>query len=303
MRLLIVFVFPLLCWATWLVKEDKACDPREEHVLIPYTGFSLQRQFTLSYPPLHHVRLTHCDHGKVDMEAFALAERGTDMVWATNMCISPTACYRAVRRKKYVSRDVSLYIPHIMVGGLFLCPGSNETCTNENAKPVLPLLADRYSQQWLEFPHWKRIVQRVPSFYTPDFLDPRYPWRQDNGGAEWAQSLDINEEYSFTPREQLRISHVVNIALKYLKQAVTLNPKYIFWERDIVYDDFARDAQQGGIKSFAALYFIRDSLLKHGNTDMANKLTFLLIQLETDIDDPVGIVHASWDSSTDIYYS
>lgn len=274
------------------------CDPHEEHVLFPYTGFSIQRQYTLSWPPLHHVRLTHCDHGRVDMDAYAPAERGTDMVWATNMCVSPTMCYRAVRRKKYVGRDVNLYIPHMMVGGLFLCPGSNTTCTNENATPVHPLLADRSSQQWVEFPLFKRIVQRVPAFYTPDALDPRYAWRNSQDAnhlqdTSWASKLDINEDYHFSAREELRLSHALNKALSWLKHAATFDQKYIFWEQDLVYNDLARDGRQGGTKALAALHLIHSLLLKMHKPDMANKLTFLLTQLDDDLEESFSILHSS----------
>jgi hypothetical protein len=56
-------------------------------------------------------------------------------------------CYRAVRRKKYALREVSIYMPNTFVGGLFLCPrsvaaGGSADCTNANAVPIAPLYAD-----------------------------------------------------------------------------------------------------------------------------------------------------------------
>lgn len=56
-------------------------------------------------------------------------------------------CYRAVRRKKYALREVSIYMPNTFVGGLFLCPrsvaaGGSADCTNRNAVPIAPLYAD-----------------------------------------------------------------------------------------------------------------------------------------------------------------
>lgn len=61
----------------------------------------------------------------------------------------PPYCYRLVRRKKYAVRQVSVYMPNTLVGGLFMCPRYGR-CTNNNAVPVMPLYSDNYEGQWLE---------------------------------------------------------------------------------------------------------------------------------------------------------
>lgn len=114
-------------------------------------------------------------------------------------------CYRAVRRKKYALREVSIYLPNTFVGGLFLCPrigaaggSSSSDCTNANAVPVAPLYADPalnspiftletvrdgnpvYNQQKLSafrrlFQYTplasRRIVNRVAYFYTKNTVN------------------------------------------------------------------------------------------------------------------------------------
>lgn len=62
----------------------------------------------------------------------------------------PQWCYRAVRRKKYALRDISVFTAGTFVGGLFLCPQAPVKCTNANAVPVLPLYADDFAAQWFE---------------------------------------------------------------------------------------------------------------------------------------------------------
>lgn len=86
-------------------------------------------------------------------------------------------CFKMARRKKYMNRQVSIYLPWTWVGGLFFCKMTNmdklqvlgmmnnhlvfynnvgksnmtsqstgSFCTRENAVPLLPLIADDYSK-------------------------------------------------------------------------------------------------------------------------------------------------------------
>ncbi|ANB14193.1 Uncharacterized protein YGL138C [Sugiyamaella lignohabitans] len=191
---------------------------------------------------LHHVRLSHCDHGVVDMEAFVVTDRNTDLVWATDMCMNSQMCFRAVRYKKYARRSMNIYLPYTAVGGIFLCPGNNTVCTNENARPILPLIADRIWLQWYDFPKYRRIVQRIPYLSTPNYVDPRYPHRQDKG-AEWASKLDINEDYEYSMADSLTISAVVNRVLDVLNNIFSISPGYLVWEHDPVVTELRKDTR------------------------------------------------------------
>lgn len=230
-------------WGNWLLKEDKVCDPMGENTLFSYTGFRIHRQYTYGLPLLHHVRLSHCDRGAVDMEAFIPTDRNMDMEWGKNMCVNDKLCYRAVRRKKYSTRLLSLYVPYTQVGGLFLCPAKDIECTNENAVPILPLMADRISHQWVEYPRRQRVVQRIPYLYTPNIFDPRYPRRNDRG-QEWASVLDVNEDYQFTQNETHLITDAANTILNTIHWYLQINSNLLPWERDKVERQLERDFKE-----------------------------------------------------------
>uniref|UniRef100_A0A060TCP4 ARAD1D44506p n=1 Tax=Blastobotrys adeninivorans TaxID=409370 RepID=A0A060TCP4_BLAAD len=238
-RILIVTVLAWVALANWLLKEDRACNPTGKNGLLTYTGFRIQRQYTYGLPMMHHIRLTHCDSGSIDMEAVIAADRNTDITWGVNMCVDSNLCYRAVRSKQYRLRTISLYLPYSTVGGLFICP-RKEICDNSNAIPVLPLLADRTSHQWVEFSKLTRPVQKIPYLYTPNILDPRYPRRHDRG-YEWARHLDVNENYTYSSSEKLMLSRATTTMLNKVHEFFSLNSHLLPWEFDLVELDLALD--------------------------------------------------------------
>lgn len=238
---IILMVFISCTSTTWLIKEDKICDPLEKDVMFPYSGFRIQRQYTYGLPTLHHTRLSHCDMGFVDSEAYIPVDRNTDIAWGQNMCVDVSQCFRPVRTKKYALRRLNLYLPYTFVGGLFLCPSNGSLCTNRNARPVLPLLADRLDSQWTEFPRYRRVVHRIPYLFTPNIIDPRYPHRLDLPSKDWASKLDVNENYTYSLRERLTVSTVTNKLLNAIHILVSVNPEKIPWEKDRLANDLERD--------------------------------------------------------------
>lgn len=231
---MLLFIIVSLCLfqcllSTYLVREDRACDPARSNIIFPYTGFRIQRQYTYGLTMLHHVRLSHCSHGSVDMSSILPIPRNTDILWATNMCVDASHCYRLVRKKKYSQRNLSFYLPNVAVGGIFQCP-LDEPCSDSNSKPILPLLADHLSYRWFEFARFRRIVKRVPYLYTPYYVDPRYPHRPDT--SEWYKDLDVNENYTFTSQELHLVSHATNKALNVLYDYLDIDPAYLPWEHN-----------------------------------------------------------------------
>jgi hypothetical protein len=209
--------------------------------MFPYNGFRIQRQYTYGFPTLHHVRLSHCDMGFVDSESYLLTDRNTDIEWGKDMCVDVDQCFRPVRAKKYALRRLSLYLPYTFVGGLFLCPSNGTECDNDNARPVLPLLADRIDAQWTEYPRHRRIVQRIPYLFTPNMMDPRYPHRLDAPSKDWASKLDVNEDYTYTLKEKLSLSAAENKLLNAVHSLVSVDPEILPWEKDQLVRDLERD--------------------------------------------------------------
>lgn len=177
-------------------------------------------------------------------------------------------CYRAVRRKKYALRDISVYTPNTFVGGLFLCP-KDEACTNQNAQPVMPLHSDDVSLQWFEFEpitdsnplryqeikkadaggnmgvlskffeflsRKRHVIQRVPYFFTKHKygrVDQAY---SPPGGEwpEWALELDVNEAYNYTRKEVNLVSQAVSQTANVLSKYFSISANALPWEGNVL---------------------------------------------------------------------
>ncbi|ODQ67230.1 hypothetical protein NADFUDRAFT_49667 [Nadsonia fulvescens var. elongata DSM 6958] len=202
--------------SVWWRRDDRACDP-SNHAWIPYTGFRIQREYgfdLFSWHPLqrsHYVLLSHCVRGHVDHEVWLPTDSNTDIEWGRDYCPDGLdICYRIVRRKQFVLRQMSIYLPFTFIGGIFACPGraSGNKCTNENARPILPLYADNISHQWFELQVPKslehsQIIQRVPYLYTPTWTHPLGLWQYPQPeNLAWSLHLDIDEDYDLTVDER-----------------------------------------------------------------------------------------------------
>lgn len=99
--------------------------------------------------------------------------------------------FKVARRQKMLDRETPVYWPDTFVGGVFKCP-LDETCTNENAVPIAPLLADEPWHFLRKFSMWT-VTAKFPLMYSPDFTGHHYPHLKGNN--DWARYLDINERY------------------------------------------------------------------------------------------------------------
>ncbi|KAG5359006.1 hypothetical protein CJU90_3738 [Yarrowia sp. C11] len=99
--------------------------------------------------------------------------------------------FKVARRQKALDRETPVYWPDTFVGGVFKCP-LDEPCTNENAIPIAPLLADEPWHFLRKFSMWT-VTAKFPIMYSPDFTGHHYPHLKGNN--DWAQYLDINERY------------------------------------------------------------------------------------------------------------
>lgn len=183
-------------------------------------------------------------------------------------------CYRAVRRKKFALRDVSLYTPNTFVGGLFMCP-QNEICTNENAQPVMPLHSDDLATQWFEvepmshsnplyreansgrspqassskssgfaivsrFARYitgkRHIIQRVPYFFTKSKYSRKDQSYKPPGGEwpEWAVGMDVNEDYVYSKRDVSLINRAFSQTINILARYFSISAATLPWESSVL---------------------------------------------------------------------
>lgn len=99
-----------------------------------------------------------------------------------------------------------------------MCPNFRATgvnCTNENAIPIKPLIADFSGYKWTEYSSYTNIEQQVPYLYTPDVLDVRFlrPFGIDDN---WSEFLDVNEEYDWSEDDRTAINKAVTDSLNLL---------------------------------------------------------------------------------------
>ncbi|AOA60604.1 Hypothetical protein PP7435_CHR1-2126 [Komagataella phaffii CBS 7435] len=173
-------------------------------------------------------------------------------------------CYKLVRRKKYVTRQLSLYTPYRFIGGLFECPLSKETkkdmlksasaldfispyqipCDSNTAVPIAPLISDDISQQLVNHNIFSsritdfriNIIQRIPYLFTPSFLDPRFYSSGVFKGrySNWFDELDINEDYDLSSLDESVMSKSNTLFANYIAKHFRFkntNPLLV-WERN-----------------------------------------------------------------------
>ncbi|ODQ78410.1 hypothetical protein BABINDRAFT_168155 [Babjeviella inositovora NRRL Y-12698] len=174
-------------------------------------------------------------------------------------------CYKLARRKKYAKRDISIYVPNTLVGGLFECPvpgnfiqdhfsnisdameaillPTDFKCDPATALPIKPLLADDPSHQWLDYKlHGFKFdfVQRVPFFYSVGSLNqnPNLSPASIPGFGEWASDIEVNENYHYTLADMASISATVNQAVSVVKRLVRdMDQNWIPFEKNQLYGD------------------------------------------------------------------
>ncbi|CAN6655837.1 hypothetical protein TRVA0_028S01266 [Trichomonascus vanleenenianus] len=188
-----------LSLSTIKVLRSRACNPAATAAWLPYTGVRIQRE--LEYHPRgskevqHRMIITYCKRGTVEYELEYPIAASMDVAWNHTVCPavlterseSDVPCTKLARRKKYALRQLSIYRPGALVGGLFQCQKSGSKCV-----PAKPLVADSVLSHWMQVKSGHKIVYRIPYFRTPDVLDRFYAMN-----SNWAQLISETEQYDY----------------------------------------------------------------------------------------------------------
>lgn len=185
----------------------KDCQPMT-NFMAPYSGVRVWCEKDLSGQKPDRMALTVCQNGKTYdytnegsagctnfRQTYSFENTSSDHLWEDWKFKNGT--FKVVRRHKFMDREVPVYWPETFVGGIFKCPES-EPCTNENAIPFVPLLADEPWHFLRSFENF-RLQVKFPLFYSPDFTHHHDPHLLKNNN--WAKYLDVNERYRPPRRE------------------------------------------------------------------------------------------------------
>ncbi|ODV78457.1 uncharacterized protein CANTADRAFT_28419, partial [Suhomyces tanzawaensis NRRL Y-17324] len=148
------------------------------------------------------------------------------------------ACYKMARRRKHAKRNYTFYMPGTFVGGLFECPvplsHRNEVlkqitnnlpiyslefkCEASRSIPILPLIAQDMTIQWLEFDVKTASVKHsLPYLSSPSPLDLRF---SGVNNLDWAKGIDVNENYKYERYELDLISRTVGRSSNFIGKLV-----------------------------------------------------------------------------------
>lgn len=161
----------------------------------------------------------------------------SSLEWESRLLI----CYKMARRKKYAKRNILFYMPFSFVGGLFECPIPQHKkkeifkafksgdflktfdfrCDNSIATPVLPLIAQDCTKQWIETkfnPLNPVLIQRIPYLSTASLMDMRFSASDthDMFHDTWASHIDVNEEYAYSDLELNIVTQAIALSMDYL---------------------------------------------------------------------------------------
>ncbi|CCF56135.1 hypothetical protein KAFR_0A07000 [Kazachstania africana CBS 2517] len=141
-----------------------------------FSGFKVFKIYKFQTFPFafdEFLRVTYCENGNSVWDEITPLKTD-DIDWNVPYCINHSEvehCFKIARRKKYLTREIGVYMPGTWVGGLFYC--NDKLCSKEQAIPLMPLYADDYSKDWLNFKRGSKIGKFLVEKYIPLFKTPK----------------------------------------------------------------------------------------------------------------------------------
>lgn len=197
------------------------------------TGIDLQLEKFISRKHLQYTSKKTVNH----VEDIRKSDPHSSLEWESRNLV----CYKMARRKKYAKRNILFYVPYTFVGGLFECPipldkkkeifhrftagdflqNFEFRCDNSIAKPILPLIAEDSTKQWIETKISllnPKLIQRIPYLTTANPLDLRFSSSNTPEMFQdtWASKIDVNEDYLYTDVDLSLISQGLALSADYL---------------------------------------------------------------------------------------
>lgn len=183
-----------------------------------------------------HLRYTSA-HTSTHLDDIRNADPQSSLEWESRNLV----CFKMARKKKYAKRNILFYMPYTFIGGLFECPipkanrrevfqsftsvdflkSFDFKCDGSIAKPVLPLIAEDSTSQWIEagFNLFNpKLVQKIPYLSTATTLDLRFATSNtpDMFLDTWASKIDVNEDYEYTDLDLNLVAKAVSLSADYL---------------------------------------------------------------------------------------
>ncbi|KAH3682046.1 hypothetical protein WICPIJ_006982 [Wickerhamomyces pijperi] len=213
---------------------SRVCDPTRTNT--QYTGYRIDRQITLDhgFVKKHETHFSVCKDGSLVNDMVINVENKDDIAlpWGLNLCFSNGgatngACYKMARRKEYVKRSLDAFSPARHIGGLFQLAESvnpkNKKFTDEEYRPLVPLLSDSIFNQWLEYRKDDNVkVYHIPLIYTPDMDGKKYKLNE-----RWYSLISANELYEYSTESINIYRRSFSLLLDSLKQATRNSNKKI----------------------------------------------------------------------------
>ncbi|CUM64066.1 uncharacterized protein PRCAT00001654001 [Priceomyces carsonii] len=183
----------LLGIALLLPNSAKICTTAGRH----FTGYVVENRINLKGLS-NEYHLLYCNDNKLIFDK----SLNDTIPWTAQISFGCDEVVLA-RRKSFSLRELPLYFPHTLVGGIFVNLG-NDTKTS------VPLIAESVSRHWIEINHRKEVIYHFPILSTPKIDSKRYHMTMD-----WDRFILTTESYNFNydPRNTLRKNYdlILNI--------------------------------------------------------------------------------------------
>ncbi|ODQ82232.1 hypothetical protein BABINDRAFT_29024, partial [Babjeviella inositovora NRRL Y-12698] len=182
--------------------QDRVCDPDKTNYL--FTGFRVERQIVIRESITHQTHLIVCKEGRVVSDIIAPLEddfSSSSVPWAKTICNqSGTNCYKISRRKTFALRDLAVFFPNKLIGGVFKeHPGRSYKLhtfdeDDSNFYPLAPLMSSNVLNQWIEVAYNGVMVYHIPLFHSLEESAKR-PNKSDR--PSWFTYISPNEKYTY----------------------------------------------------------------------------------------------------------
>lgn len=126
----------------------------------------------------------------------------TQKVQSKSKTPAAAECFKVARRRIYAKLNLSFFVPHTFLGGIFKCtPNKSGFCSPNNYTNVGAIIAEDPRKYWYGF-------ERKPSVLIHHnlFLRTASPWEMNmvynkvfNG--PWNKQIDVDENYDFSGKD------------------------------------------------------------------------------------------------------
>lgn len=204
--------------------NDRMCNPSGLDF-----GFSGLRVYTsvIYGLPIHHFwTVVKCNKGEIVASQYFPCKRSSNFIFGHPLELDTGEVYIFAREKKYVPREVPIYLIAGKIGAVFSLDKNNNETANYALLEADPFLTS-FTQQYAT----GRRITHIPFMHAPVATDKR----------GWNARIDVNpyENFNYSASDNSSTWYRINKLLNTASKQTSISEQFLPWE----YDSFEKQIQ------------------------------------------------------------